>query len=310
MKKIILLNIVAVLFLSACNKADEEVYDVDSTSELSQQVGDSMASIDEGSGTTTGTYAVNKLMNTTGFEKTYARLSQDKIFSDPTLFVKKMSNLFQPNANAAACNTVAFSTCASGQKIRNLSGCSVGTTGVMNGTVTLNFSGTGAATCTMPAINDFVSRVPNFSISGLRGANFAVKAVTTGQKIKNIGNINSMTFENTGINRKFTTNSGKVILDVTTSTSAPIAITNAGRNSRTVSGGGITVIDNLTALSCTLNPNVVTWTANCNCPTSGTWSGSCSDSSTLTIAFSNACGVTTVTKGSEIKSVTMDRCQQ
>jgi hypothetical protein len=53
----------------------------------------------------------------------------------------------------------------------------------------------------------------------------------------------------------------------------------------------------------------VTWTANCNCPTSGSFSGMCSDSEALSVVFSGTCGETTLTKGSMVKAVTLDRCQ-
>ena len=182
----------------------------------------------------------------------------------------------------------------------------------MTGNVSLTFAGSGVGTCTIPAITDNVIRVPNFTIKGLRGATFQVTATSTGQKITRIG-ATSFTFENAGINRTFTTASGKVVVNVTTSTSSPLGMTLAMsgvRNGRSVSGGGITVVDNLTSLSCTMTPNSVVWTASCNCPTSGSLSTvGCSDSEPMTVTFGGACGEVTVTKGSTVKAVTMDRCQ-
>jgi hypothetical protein len=153
-----------------------------------------------------------------------------------------------------------------------------------------------------------VTRVPSYNVVGLRGAIFSNSAVTTGSTLTRV-DATHFTFESTGIRRSFTNPDAVKLLDLTTSTSAPITVTGPSRNARTVSGGGITILDNLTSLSCTLNPAAVSWTTSCNCPTAGTWSGTCSDASTLSVAFSSTCGQATLTKGTDVSTITMDRCQ-
>ncbi len=168
--------------------------------------------------------------------------------------------------------------------------------------------GTGAGTCTIPSANDTVSRIPNYSITGLRGATFSVSATTTGQSLKRTG-ATTFDFTNAGIRRGFVTPKGNTILDITTTVVSPIQVTGNGRTSRTVSGGTLVVANNLSGVSCNLQPTAVSWSVGCNCPTSGSWAGSCSDASTFSVAFGAVCGHATVTKGSEVNDVVMDRCQ-
>lgn len=307
--KMIVVGVLALLIsFSSCGKIeDEESYNIDATSEMAQQVGDSMASIDEAGGDTNGSIA--QLLGTSGYEKAFARISNDR-----PLYIKALnqniSDLFISKSYAANCNTVIFGTCTGGQRVRDFAGCTAYGSGVITGNVTLKFS---AGTCTLSTNGDTVNRVPNFSITGLRGATFAVTApaqtlpTLDGQLITRLG-AGSYTFSNAGINRKFTTSRGNVVFDSTT-TASSISVTNSARSGRTLSGGVLNISNNLTGLSCTLSPTGVSWTAGCNCPTAGSWSGSCTDASTFTVSFGSTCGEVSVTKGT-IKVINMDRCQQ
>ncbi len=299
MKKLILLSVASLAF--ACSKqAVDLTYTADSTAEAGQQVGDAMVSVDESGGSSSGAIAQ---FDFSADQKTFARLSHNSVRQEPILL-----KIIFPEAHAAACSTVAFSACSSGQRVRDLNSCTTALNGVMSGNVTLTFSGSGVATCTIPAASDAVSRVPNYSVTGLRGATFAVAATSTGQTVTRTG-ATTFTFANAGIRRSFTTPKGVVILDLTTTTASPITVTGNSRTSRTMTGGGLTILNNLTGVSCPLVPSSVTWTAGCNCPTSGSWGGTCSDSTTMNVAFSATCGAATVTKGTETSTITMDRCQ-
>ena len=318
----VLMMVVIVIVLSACGKVSEESYEIDATDEMAQQIGDAMASLDEGGGSNAGQLAK---IDVTGYEKSFARLagSQDfisrmaqKDFSEVT---QDLSALLISKSYAVDCSAVTFSGCAGGALVRDFSnGCSladhrpqIARIGTATGYVRLTYAGTGAGTCTIPAITgtDSVTRIPNYRITGLRGAIFDVSAISTGQKITRIGQA-AFTYENAGIRRQFTTGSGEQVLDMTIKTSSTIAITGKLRHNRSLSGGGMTITNNLTGLACTVSPsNNVTWTTGCNCPSSGSWSGTCTDTQTLTVTFSGTCGETTLTKGSVIKAVTMDRCQ-
>lgn len=297
--KMLLMTIFCFAVLS-CKKSDESIYSVDTTAEAGQQVGDAMASVDEAGGSSMGSLSQFEM---DPFEKTFKRLTgeEPKRYSSIIKFVL-------PEAQAGICSLVAFSSCSANQKIKDFTGCTTSGGGTLSGTVALTFSGTGAGSCTMPMSQDAVTRLPNFSITGLRGATFSVAAVSTGQTLTRL-NATDFSFESSGIRRTFVSPKGSTILDITSSTSSPITVSGTTRAGRVMTGGGLTIVNNLTSVSCSLAPSAVTWVAGCNCPTSGSWSGSCSDSTTMNVAFGSTCGEATVTKGSESSVITMDRCQ-
>lgn len=302
--KLKILVMMCFLVMFSCKKAeDSSSYSVDSTAESGQQVGDAMASVDEAGGSTNGSFSQMEQIEFKHAEKTFARLTSDEPQRGSSLL-----QLALPEAQAAVCSLTGFSSCSANQKIKDFADCSTPGGGTLSGTVTLSFTGTGAATCTIPMNNDAVSRVPSFSITGLRGATFAVSATSTGQTITRV-NATDFTFSNSGIRRTFVTPKGSTILDVTSSTASPITISGTTRANRVMTGGGLTITNNLTSVSCTLAPSAVAWEAGCNCPTSGSWSGSCSDATSMSVAFSGTCGQATVTKGADSSTITMDRCQ-
>lgn len=299
-KKLVLLMAI-LAFVSSCKKAaDEESYTIDTTVESAQQVGDAMASLDEAGGSTSGNFTSLEIDS---YHKAYARITHEEFSQSYSLF-----KLIVPNAEAAACNTVSFGSCSANQKVKDVTGCTTAGGGSMSGNITLTFAGTGASSCTIPLANDSVSRSPNYSITGLRGATFTVKSTSTGQTLTRTG-ATSFDFTNSGIRRTFVTPKGNTILDITSTTGSAISVTGNNRNTRTMSGGSLIINNNLTNVSCTLTPSAVSWTSSCNCPTSGSWSGTCSDSSTFQVTFGSTCGETTVTKDGSVSTVTMDRCQ-
>lgn len=297
MKKVFI--VLLALTIWSCKKANnnDENYSVDSVGEAGQQVGDAMASVDESGGSTNGSIAALELKS---YERAFARLTERDISTSQAALFHLL-----PQAQASNCSSVAFSACSANQRVRTLDGCTTYGGGVMSGNITLNFSGTGAASCSIPMATDAVSRVPNFTLTGLRGATFSVNGA--GQTLTRSG-ATTFTFANAGVRRSFVTPKGNTILDITTSTTSPITVTGNSRNTRTVSGGTLNVVNNLTGVSCSMSPSSVSWTSSCNCPTAGSWSGTCSDSTTFSVAFSSSCGQATVTKGSEVSTITMDRC--
>jgi hypothetical protein len=295
-----LLILIIAVSVASCKKAAEETYSVDTTAEAGQQVGDAMAAIDESGGTTNG--SISKIEFQAN-QRAFARLAPYEISTTQALL-----NHFVSKAEAVSCSAVGFSGCTSNQRVRNFEGCSTYAGGTMSGNVTLNFSGSGASSCTIPAANDAASRVPNFSITGLRGATFAVAATSTGQSLTRTG-ATTFNFTNAGIRRSFVTPKGETILDITTATGSAIQVTGNNRANRTVNGGSLVVTNNISGVSCTLTPTSVQWSSGCNCPTAGQWTGSCSDSSQFTVAFGNSCGEATVTKGSGSSTIILDRCQ-
>lgn len=290
------LVLIVSIFILSCSNLAEDNYTIDTNEEMAQQIGDALVSIDESGGTADGSIVK---FNPTGYEKAFARLSPKDI---------NVSDLFLPKSFAATCSATPF-VCdgASGVASRSFTDCALPGGGFAAGSVTLTYTGTGSSSCTIPMANDRVTRSPNYQIAGLRGATFKVAAVSTGQSLTR-GNGASFNFSSTGIRRTFTTS--KVILDMTSLTTGPISVTGATRGyPRTLTGGSLMIIDNLTSISCTMSHTNVSWGSGCNCPTSGSWAGSCTDGTALQVVYGSTCGETVVTKGSVVKTVTMDRCQ-
>lgn len=291
--------VVILLLVQACKKTeDDATYSVDTMSESAQQVGDVSASVDESGGTSNGSFA-SITLEAEAAKKAFARLSGEE------LHTAKVSSLFLPEAQAAACKDVTFGACTSGQKVRDFASCTVGTAGVMTGNVTLAFNDP----CKIDSDGDTVTRIPNFNISGLRGATFSVSAPTTGQTMARTG-LGQFLFSNNGIRRTFVTPKGITLLDVTTTTGTALSVTGANRSGRVINSGTLIVTNNLTNEACTLSPTTVTWAAGCNCPTSGFWQGTCAPSgNTFKVTYNSTCGEVSVEKtGETTQTVSLDRC--
>lgn len=302
----VLMLVVASLMISSCNKVVDDAYTIEDNDEMAQMIGDSLVSIDESGGNANGNISQ---FNPTGYEKAFARLSHgESVLSK--MANQDISNLFISRSYAApACSTAAFvCNTMTGVATRSFSDCAVAGTGTATGSVTLTFTGTGASSCTIPLANDRVSRSPNYQITGLRGAVFKVSSLSTGQTLTRL-NATTFTFANNGIRRTFTTSGDKIVLDMQTITNVPFSVIGSTRGVRILSGGSLIITNNLTSNSCTMSHNNVAWSAGCNCPTSGSWNGSCTDGVPLQVVYGSNCGEAVITKGSEVRPVTMDRCQ-
>lgn len=265
--------------------------------ETAQQVGDAMAAIDE-SGGSGGTIADLELN-----EKTLRRLS-------PANFLESIQDKLISDSYAATCAlSSTFGTCSANTITRTFGGCTIGSA-TLTGTVTLTWGGA-SSSCVMAAASDYITRSPSFSLTGRRGATLtSVKTGTFGQKItwsSGSGASTVFSFTNDGIRRLFTATSGAITYDFTTTTTSAITITGTSRASRTLSGGGLRVTNNLTSVICDYVPTNVAWSATCSCPSSGSWAGSCTDGKTTTITMTG-CGTATYTLGSDTQSVSFDRC--
>lgn len=297
MKKLLLFT--ALVFVFGCKNKDSN--DELEVTETAQQMGDVMASIDE-IGTSSGNIA---LLNNS-IQKTFARYIPDTNSETSKQFVFKM---IEPKAQAVACTGYGFAGCNTNVATRTFGGCTVGEA-TFNGTVLLTWGGSSAA-CTLQNTNDTITRVPNFTVTGLRGATLAVtNAGTYGQKLtwtSGVAPNRVFSFASDGINRKFTLANGNILLNQTTATVTPMTITGGARSGRVLNGGLVRVTNNLTAVTCDYMPTNVTWNASCNCPVSGTWNGSCSSGESSSVSITS-CGSGTFTKGTTTTTVTFDRC--
>lgn len=285
-----------VISLGCSQKNEEGAFTLSETSGNAQQIGDVLASIDE-SGGVNGSYA---FFDFKGQQKFFARIIPDS-------HLPSLSNYFLPSAFAASCavsNT--WGACTSNVIIRNFNDCTIGTA-TLSGTVTLTFNdGAVNNICAVSADGHSIVRNPDFTLTGQNGAQFVVsKTGTSGQTVTRTSSGNFQ-FTNDGIRRVVTFN-GSTLFDATTSTTSPLSIAGNVRNGRVVNGGNIRVTNNLSSVTCDYVPASLTWGSSCNCPVSGSLSGTCSDGRSTSITVTS-CGEADITLGSTTEAVTLDRC--
>lgn len=296
-------------FMTSCKKGSDDPLAGSEASENAQQVGDVMATIDEFGGKNSGTIGQLK----SSLEKSFVRMSPVEPKAD------YLSSLFLPSAMAVSCSDYSAATwsCSSNSITRNFNGCTAHSSVTFSGSVIYEWSG-GATNCSMTTNNSSkIRRNPNITVTGRRGATLTISkapSATVGQELARGSNLNDLIFTSDGINRIFRDSSNQIVMSHTTKTTSPLLITTAARLNRTVaSGGTLEVKNNISNVTCTYSVNTaLTWgSGSCNCPTSGSWSGSCNDGNgniTSTTLVINDCGTASYTEGSETANVTFDRC--
>ncbi len=264
----------------------------DSTDELGQQLGDIMASIDEMGGSSSGSYPL--LM------RPHARLEREFDFRS------SLDQLLISSSQAATCQVgSSYSGCSGNTITRTFNGCTYGSIRA-SGTVTLTWGG-GAALCIGAGAGSTITRSPNFTLANRRGATLSIqKSGSYGQRITDLGSSNYR-FESDGIRRTYTNSSNNTTLDFSTETTAAMNISGGARSGRVLGGGTIKVTNHLSGVFCSISPTSVTWGNNCNCATSGSFSGNCSDGKTLS-ANVIGCGSLRLTFDNETYDVDLDRC--
>lgn len=272
--------------------------------ETAQPIGDVVASIDEVGGST-GAIASRDLPSGEGraADFLFARREPRDRF--------RLDSFLVPSAEATSCALAAtFGTCSAHTLTRTFGGCTVGGAR-FSGTVAFDWSHLAASsTCDIAVSGDSVSRKPNFSVTGRHGAVLTVSttgtdgqvlALTSGAGMNRVFSVSS-----DGIRRLFTV-SGATLFDFTTETTSDLALTGSNRGSRVLSGGTLRVTNNSTGVTCDYVPSGVAWTTNCNCPTTGSWGGTCSDGTNVTLQHTG-CGAAVFTKGATTIDLRLDRC--
>jgi hypothetical protein len=234
-----------------------------------------------------------------------------------------LMNLFTlPSAYAATCTLASSWACSTtvpaGAPAGTMSsvtgdfsgGCSSG--GItLTGKTEIDFS---TANCHIPLTDDYLIRFPNYTFTAL-GYTLAVSAPAGGgQKLARTG-LSSFEFTGLGVERVATDSKGKTLFDIETTTGSPVTVTGLTRAGRTVNGGSIVVEHKLAGFTTTLVPNNLTFSASCNCPTSGSLAAtnSGSRSNTWSITMGPNCGDATLS-GSEadggtlMDSVSLQHC--
>lgn len=208
----------------------------------------------------------------------------------------------------ATCYGNGFGACASNNITRNFSGC---TTGPYTFTGTVGFTwGGSSVNCTMGGIGAYVTRVPNYQISGYRNGLLSVYKDPFGEKLtwsSTSGGTNTYAYNNSGTRRNITVN-GTLYYDTTLTTAGDVAVIGQNRANRKMSGGTIELVDNMTGMICTLSAQNVTWAdATCTCATQGSWVGTCVGAGAVRLDML-ACGSASITLGNYSEGIQLDRC--
>jgi hypothetical protein len=292
--------------MSSCRPvAEEAVVSFDVNTELAQQLGDVMTSIDESAGSSGNYASIHHEIKAA--HQSIARFSPQ---SEPSKFNRQL-NLFAsalPQAVAASCFGSGFSTCSAGVITRNFSQCTVGSS-TFAGSVTLNFSGPTVGTCKLSSATDTVKRNPNFTITNSVGSIAVSKTGTDGQVMtytSGAGTNKVFSLTNDGIRRVITVGT-EIKHNVVTSITSAVTVTGSDRASRIMNGGSIRLQNALTFERCDIAPSAVTWSGTCSCATSGSWSGSCETKGAFILAITG-CGTANLTVGAETKAVTLSQC--
>ncbi len=296
-----------VLLTSACTKNSDSAATSADIDEAGQQVGDVMASADESSGNSSGSIA------SVGLETKAALTDYNRYrASDANETAGVLAPISEDRVGAlATCGSTSFGACSAGSRSKVFSACTVGAA-TFNGTVSVSFAGGNAATdCAVNQAGESATRSPILLVTGRRGATLAiVQTGTIGQRVtftSGTAGARVFSFSNDGIKRKFTSSSNVTLFDFTTSTTGNITVTGDSRANRVMSGGTLSIANNITGKTCSVSPTAVTWGSTCNCAVSGSWSGTCSDSTTYTLDITG-CGTANLTTDGATTAMTFDRC--
>ena len=211
-----------------------------------------------------------------------------------------------PSAYAGACIATRFSTCDAGTRARTFTACSLGAA-TLDGSVSLAFSS--SPLCLMAAEGESVTRTASFTLTGLYGGTLAVTSPGGGQTLKKT----ATGFEYTvgGMERIVKGAAGRTLVDVTTTTTAPLEITGSSRADLVITSGSLQVTHRLAGYSVTLTPTNLAWSAHCTCAISGSLSGTVAggknDGKSASMRLLG-CGEAEVTVAGETTDVTLDRC--
>lgn len=206
------------------------------------------------------------------------------------------------------CYANGFAACAGNTVVRTYGSC---TNNLYTFAGTTNFVwGGGSTSCTMNTVNDYVTRVPNYTIAGARMGDVSYyDDGSSGERLTWVSGAGTKVFNySSGGVRKVISVAGKVQYDSVSSTASNITVTGQNRSGRVMNGGMLKLISNVDGSLCTIEPQNVTWSdANCTCGASGSWQGTCSGS--LIRLDLTDCGHGQMTVGNYSEIVTLDRCQ-
>jgi len=260
-----------------------------SDTQLAGGVGDAMASLDE---TAAGSQTARLELP---FQSAPALLAPG--------FGRRIMDALFPKAYGDVCWLEGFSICAAGVETRTLSDCAIGPL-ALNGTVTLTWSD---SACILTTSGDTVTRTGDFTVSDYQGATLTISSSGGGQELIDDGTAYS--YKVLGMERVATTASGAKLFDISTSTTADIGVSGVSRATRVVNGGTLSIQHNLLHYGVALAPDNLAWSADCNCPVSGSLSGELNgDASGSYTLEMTGCGTAKLTVDGKTASIQLDRC--
>ncbi len=290
-----------VSIIVGCGSQEEDTSFAIST-ELANQVGELMASVDESYGSTGSVLSVDQAQDQSLLNNEFLFL--EKFSPEPlsSAVVRK----FIPAAQAASCFGQAYSACSSNATTRTFGGCTLGAA-TFTGNVTMTWPNSGN-TCAEVGGANIVRRNPNFTVTRGTATLGVSKSGTNGQEMSWTQGTNpkTVTYTSDGIRRTVSLE-GAVVYDVTTTTVGSIVMSGTARIGRRIQSGTLRFTNNLTNEVCDITPTNVVWSSNCTCATAGSWSGNCSANGAFNVTISS-CGVGSVTYNGQSRSVTFDRC--
>lgn len=300
MNKVNLLVLIAVfsVLITGCQNEAVILVEANTPAEVANQLGAIMATVDEAG---RGTVTIASYQNQSLLQKIEAR---------PT-----MAQLLIPQALAASCNTAEFSTCSSNSVTRNFNSCTNGSY-VLTGSVAMTW--TGGSACAMTGTSQAIQITPNYTAAGNNVSVSETKNGAVGVTLtwtSGAGAAKVFSYVNDGVNRSVRYN-GSTLLSLNTRTVTALTVTGTDRGNRILSGaaGAIEITNATTSEVCTLRPSTVSWAAtNCNCATSGQFTGSCTSMGNYAMTITG-CGVATLVYtengATATQSVSLDRCVQ
>jgi hypothetical protein len=275
--------------MGGCRKSAD-----DETAQIGAAVGELMSSLDESSqdGTTTAMLPRLPVLRT-----------PDELRGP---LWRRALDAALPSAFAGACIDSRFSGCDAGARTRTFTACSLGAA-TLDGSVSLAFSS--SPLCVLGLPGQSITRTANFTLTGLYGGTLTVTAPGGGQTLAKT----ATGFEYTvgGMERVIKGPAGRTLVDVTTTTTAPIEITGTSRADLVIVSGALQVTHKLAGYSVTLAPNNLAWSAHCTCAVSGSLTGTVSggknDGKSVTMTMLG-CGDAELTIAGETGAITLDRC--
>jgi hypothetical protein len=264
----------------------------DESGQIGNAIGDSMASLDESAsgGATTAMLPLPFRRVPAELRGTPWRRAWDAVV---------------PSAYAASCATPTFSACNAGVRTKDYGDCSLGLA-TLSGTATLTFT---QPSCLIVADGDAVTRTADLTLTGLYGGTLQVTSPGGGQTLtKTAAGFN---YSVGGMERVLTGPGGRTLVEIATSTTAPIVVTGSSRADLTIVSGTFVLDHKIAGYKVTLTADNLAWTSTCNCASSGTLTGTVSggkhDGKTASVTIT-ACGEADVTIDTETVTVALDRC--